>query len=147
MSAVFLNRHWWFLRNRTPKGFYTSDHPIVEHGDVTPEASSLATTLALNAASTFNETGIFRRLLPVLLTGILTMGPIVAFPLAPDVVLVMPDRTKYTNCASLDCQLQNMLNPTDLDFYNGLQILQSRRQVYSRGADFDLAERILSSVG
>jgi hypothetical protein len=128
MSAVFLNRHWWFLRNRAPKGFYTSDHPIVEHGDVTPEASSLATTLVLNAASTFGETGIFRRLLPVLLTGVLSVGPIVAFPLAPDVVLVMLD----TNCASLDGRLQNMLNASDLKFYNGLQTLQSHRQVYSR---------------
>lgn len=147
MSAVFLNRHWWFLRNQTPRGFYTSDHPIVEHGEVTSEATSLAATLAVNAASRSGASGIFGRMLPVLLTGIFTAGPIMAFPLAPDVVLVMLDRAKYTNCASLNGQLQNMLNPTDFEFYNGLQVLQSHRQVYSHDADFDLARRIRFNQG
>jgi hypothetical protein len=147
MSTVFFNRHWLFLQNRTPQRFYTSDHPIVEHGEITPEASSLAATLAVNAASTSGVAGIFGRLLPILLAGTLTVGPIVAFPLAPDIVLLMLERAKYANCASLDGRLQNILHPTDLEFYNGLQVLQSNRQVYSSDADFDLAARIQSAQG
>jgi hypothetical protein len=147
MSTVFFNRHWWFLQNRTAQPFYTSDHPIVEDGEVTPEASLLAATLAVNAASKSGAAGIFGRLLPILLTGMFKVGPIVALPLAPDVMLLMLDRAKYTNCASLDGQLQNMLNETDLEFYNGLQVLQSHRRVYSSDADFDLATRIQSAQG
>jgi len=82
--------------------------------------------------------------LPVLLTGMLMVRPIAAFPLAPDLVLVMLERAKYSNCASLDGRLRDMLHPTDLEFYNGLQVLQSHRQVYSSDPDFDLAARIQS---
>jgi hypothetical protein len=146
MSAVFLNRYWWFLRNRSSHSFYTSDHPIVEHGLTTPEARSLASDLALQAASKSGIRGIFRKLLPALLRNVFALGPIAAFPLAPDVVLVMLDRSKYRNGASLDGHLHDMTNPADVSFYNGLQALQSHRQVYSRDADFELVREILASA-
>ena len=141
MAGVFFHRHWLLLRNRQATGLYTSDHPIVEHGEITPEGESLAGTLALQAVSKSGSKGIFRKLLPVLLMNVFAVAPIAVFPLAPDVVLVMLDRVKYPNSASLDGRLQDMY-ARDIEFYNSLQVLQSHRQVYSRDPDFQLAERL-----
>jgi hypothetical protein len=142
MSTVFLERNWLFLHDATAEKFYTSDHPIVDHGEVTLTGVSLACTLALRAASTFGKEGRFKTLLPELLVNVFAVGPIAAFPLAPSVLLVMLDRTKYANGASLDGHLQNMSNPGDLEFYNGLQVRQSHRQVYSCDGNFDTAARL-----
>jgi hypothetical protein len=146
MAGVFFHRDWWFLLNSGAKGFYTSDHPVVEHGEVTTAAASLAETLGFQAASAAGSKGIFGKLLPVLLTNIFAVGPLALFPLAPDILLVMLDRTKYALGASLDGRVQNMLNPADLEFYNSVQVLQSNRQAYSRDNDFALAERISRSA-
>jgi Protein of unknown function (DUF4238) len=76
MSAIFLERNWLLLRNATAEKFYTSDHPIVDHGEVTSEGVSLACTLALRAASTFGMEGRFKTLLPDLLVNVFAVGPI-----------------------------------------------------------------------
>jgi hypothetical protein len=146
MAGIFLHRYWLFLRNRQAASLYTSDHPIVEHGEITPEGESVARSLAFQAVSKSGSSGIFGKLGPAFLMNVLTMAPTAVFPPAPDVVLVMLDRVKYPKAESIDGRLQDM-NPEDMEFYNSLQVRQSHRQVYSRDPDFKLAERVCKSVG
>ncbi len=145
MAGVFFHRHWLLMQNRQATGMHTSDHPIVEYGEVTPEGECLARTLALQAVSKSGSKGLFGKLMPALLMNVFAVAPVAIFPLAPDVVLVMLDRAKYPKFASQDGKLQDM-DVRDTEFYNGLQVLQSHRQIYSRDPDFQLAERLCKSA-
>jgi hypothetical protein len=141
VSRMLSNRIWILLHNDSGGSFYTSDHPIVEGGDCSPVVLSTAALLAKDVAAKLDGTGIFNKILPSLLLRIFAMGVRVAFPLAPDIILLLLDRWHYANGASLDGHVQRMGDVRDLDYYNGLQVLQSYRQVYSKDSDFTVALR------
>ena len=143
VSGLLHNRCWVFLHNDTGGSFYTSDHPIVEHGDCSPSASATAVDLARDVAGKFDAGGLFQKILPSLLLSIFAMGARVCFPLAPDVILMLLDREQYAKGVSLDGQVQRMRDACDPEYYNSLQVLQSYRQVYSKDSDFALATRLV----
>jgi hypothetical protein len=143
VAGMLNQRVWLLVHNETGNAFYTSDHPLAEHGEFGPAVESTATTLAQRLAEQFEGTGLFRKILPGLLANLFAMPLRVVFPLSPDVVLVMLDRQRYASGASTDGRVQPMMEARDLEFYNSLQVFQAYRQVYSRCPDFALVTRLV----
>ena len=143
VAGMLSHRVWLLVHNETGNPFYTSDHPLAEHGEFGPAVESTATSMAQTLAEEFGEAGLFRKILPSLLANLFAMPLRVVFPLSPDVVLVMLDRQRYSGGASIDGQMQPMMDARDLEFYNSLQVMQAYRQVYSKDPDFALALRLV----
>lgn len=102
--------HIWLLaRNDTGQPFYTSDAPVVRHANDPSWAGGM---------------------------GLASHGIEVVFPLTPRYALVMAERTFFPRLQFLDGKTL-MLNPAGVSFYNGLQIIHSRRQVYCSEDKFD----------
>jgi hypothetical protein len=143
VAGMLNHRVWLFVHNETGDPFYTSDHPLAEHGEIGPAVESTAMAMAQTLAEKLNGKGLFRKILPSLLANLFAMPLRVVFPLSPDVVLVMLDSERFPNGASIDGRVQPMMDARDLDFYNSLQVMQAYRQVYSKDSNFALAARLV----
>lgn len=113
VALAFFQDYWLLFRNSTGRSFYTSDHPVAHHNAILKQ--------------------------PLAAPMIGAVGSEVAFPLSPDLLLVMFDRTAFPQARSADGTVVDMTEPSNVEYYNSLQVLYSYRQVYADRPDFDLA--------
>lgn len=119
--ASVLEKHIWVVGlNNTSKPLYTSDTPLV----LQPHKA--------------------KGLLPC--TGLASKGIEIAFPLTPDYILILWERTSFRDLARKDCATIE-LDGNDVSHFNSLQVFQSYRQVYSSRSDFALAKEICGPEG
>ena len=115
-----LNQHLWFLGfNTAPYPFYTSDHPVVKRANI--QDPYLGT-------SGFGSTGIE-----------------IAFPVSPQLILILAERTFFKGAEKKDGQCIP-LGREAVRYYNLLQISQSFRQLYCFRNQFALAEKMCKKI-
>lgn len=116
LCGVLLNHIWVYFRTvdyRVPK-FYTSDSPLVRRGH--------ETTLMRGGE------------------GLNSRGVEIAFPLSPDVILVLFERAHHGH---QHAAFEGMVRTTDqqlVDYYNFLQVERSRQWLFSLDKDFQFAK-------
>ncbi len=115
MCNVLQNHIWLVGLNETSQPFYTSDSPLVRRA---------------HKEERFWST-----------SGLGSEGIEIAFPLTPKHILILCDRRFFGEIASRDCGTIS-LNSDNVTYYNGLQVFQSSRQVYSARDTFALAQEI-----
>jgi hypothetical protein len=142
VSSTLLRRAWVLFHNQMASPLYTSDHPLAEDQDCSQRGTSDAAEFTTQVVNAFESPGVFRTVLPDLVMNLLTMGAIIAFPLAPDGCLVLLDTARYSRATAV-CDSAILMDPGDFTYYNRLQSEQALRQVYSRDANFNL----LTSAG
>ncbi len=143
LAGMLSHRFWLFVHSEIGNAFYTSDHPLAEHGEFGPAVKSTAACMAQTMGEEFGEASLFHEILPSLLANVLAMPQSVVFPISPDIMLVMLDRERCAEGASIDGQVQPMMDTNDRDFYNSLQVMHAYRHVFSQGSDFELAMRLV----
>lgn len=112
--AEALKSHVWLvgvIENGPP--LYTSDNPVVHR-------------------SHSNYTG------PPIGDGLGSPGIEVAFPLDPKCVLVLYEKSFFGDYGDLDSRAV-VLVKRNVDYYNSMQVVKSRRWVYSSTENFDIA--------
>lgn len=117
IALSFYSLTWVLCINRTKKKFYTSDNPIaqIEH---------LHNTFLPN-------------------TGLRSPGVEIAFPISPDLLLIMLDG-QYHNMAAQDmtgwdCNIENTIN-----YYNEVTALNSETCTISQNGDWHVIEKLLA---
>jgi hypothetical protein len=112
-----LKNHIWIMGiNMTGQPFYTSDNPIVRRAHKTHPSRSY--------------------------TGFGSQGIEVVFPLSSQCIIVMFEKTFFKHLVDLDRKSVPIFTENDVRDYNGLQVLQSHRQIYCMTDEFILAEQI-----
>lgn len=114
-----LERHYWVVGiNNTEHLFYTSDHPLVRRG---------------------NQTRGGRRLV-----GILDPGIEFAFPLDSTHILLILERTHFTDWLKNDNR-GIVLSSDQVRDYNSLQVMRSSQRVLCADNDFHLASEVCAA--
>lgn len=112
VGRAFYNFTWSVGVNKTGQPLYTSDQPVVRFAHLDdPELSH---------------------------EGFASPGIEVAFPLGPEHLLLMRDVRAPGGDRANDGSVEE-LTKERVEFYNGLQVEQSRRQIYCRDGAFDQA--------
>ncbi len=115
----FLERlldHIWFIGiNETDRALWTSDDPVVIRAHKYHSIMSMA--------------------------GTASKGVEIAFPLTPKMILILFERTFHKDLANRPYE-HIMLNEEDVAYYNEMQVEQSRRQIFSSGEDFAIAQSL-----
>lgn len=113
------NYYWIFGRNQTDKLFYTSDHPLVQK-------ETLQSIHNKNSDSSFADFTLLDEEL--------------SFPITPKYNITFYKKNKmWKHLKRFDGRRVDV-NDTNVEWYNGLQILRSYRQIYSSDNDFSFIE-------
>ncbi len=115
VGSAFFGHTWILGVNKTPKPLYTSDQPVVRFAHLKDPILS-------------NE-------------GFALPGIEVVFPLDSDHLLIMRDKSAPGGNPSNEGSVET-LNEELVRFYNGMQLEQSRRQIYCREDAFELASEM-----
>jgi hypothetical protein len=112
---ILLNHIWIIGINRTAQPFYTSDNPVARWAHKNHPLRSYS--------------------------GLRSEGVEIAFPLTPKCILALLERTFHTDLEVLDCGFMP-IDENGVVYYNGLQVFDSHRWIFSPSNDFTLAEEI-----
>jgi hypothetical protein len=112
---VLLNHIWIVGINKTDQPFYTSDNPVVRWAHKNHPLKSYS--------------------------GLRSEGVEIAFPLTPEYILALLERTYHVDLEVLDCGFMPV-DENGVVYYNGLQVFDSHRWIFSPSADFTLAEKM-----
>ena len=118
MIRILANHIWIIGVNQTPQTFYTSDHPISAYPHLHHPIKSYS--------------------------GLRSKGIEIVFPLNSRYILSMCERSYHTNLEILDCKSMD-IDANGVTYFNGFQVVQSNRWIYSNSDEFDLADEILSA--
>lgn len=118
IGRAFFNHTWVIGVNKTLLPLYTSDQPVVRFAHIDDPKLS-------------NE-------------GFASPGIEVAFPLDPEHLLIMRDLRAPGGGRSNDGSVED-LNDARVEFYNRMQVEQSRRQIYCRDDAFGLASQMCAT--
>lgn len=117
-SAECFSDFIWILGiNRTDAKFLTSDRPICTIPHIQKQYMSMS--------------------------GIMSEGVEVFYPLSPDIILVMFDRRYHIKARKYDRHCVDIHNKEVIEYYNSICVLQSERCVFSQIDDFSLIDRML----
>lgn len=114
-TQALLNHIWFVGTNTTDDPFFTSDHPIVKRAHITDHLRSYS--------------------------GIASEGIEIAFPLSPEFILILCERTAFMEYEKFENRMIP-LNADNVTYYNSLQVVQSYRQVFSLKDNFNLAHEM-----
>lgn len=118
VGRALFNHTWGIGLNKTQQPLYTSDQPVVRFAHIDDPNLS-------------NE-------------GFASPGIEVVFPLDSDHLLIMRDRNAPGGDRAKDGSVED-LNDERVEFYNRMQVEQSRRQIYCRDNAFDLATQMCAA--
>lgn len=118
IGQAFFMYTWVIGVNKTGQPLYTSDQPVVRHTHIVHPFLS-------------NE-------------GFVAPGVEVVFPLDSDHLLLMRDRRAPGGDGANDGSVEE-LDDARVEFYNRMQVEQSRRQIYCREGAFDLVARMCAA--
>lgn len=113
MAVIMVQMKWMKLRNETALPYWTSDHPVTLHNPIR--------TPGLGNL------------------GLKCRGIQLLFPLSPTTALCLCDPVEYADLPNESATK----DPQNVVFQNHLQMIASTRFVFSRSADFSLADEIL----
>lgn len=117
-SAERFNDFIWILGiNKTNAKLFTSDRPICTIPHVQKQFVSMA--------------------------GIMSEGVELFYPISPDIILIMFDRSYHKNARKLDRHCVDIQSVDTIDYYNSICVSQSERCVFSQTDDFSLIDRML----
>jgi hypothetical protein len=114
ISATLRDHLWIILKNTTGKVFYTSDNPLVRHGNIKHPVRSFS--------------------------GLGSKGIEIAFPLSPEYLLLLAEAEVFAALKKKDGKAWAVTDKENVTFYNSLQVLQSYRYIFAPEPDFDLAD-------
>lgn len=115
-TAEILNNHIWVMYvNKTDMPFYTSDNPVI----TIPHKSDKYMSYG----------------------GIASEGVEIVFPITPNLLLAMYEKTWHSNRFS-DRSFVSLTSKEKVAYFNMYQIMQSDRCVFSIKDDFGLAEQM-----
>jgi len=115
IGKAFVSHTWIIGVNKTQQPLYTSDQPVVRFAHI-------------DDANFSNE-------------GFASPGIEVAFPLDSEHLLIMRDWRAPDGSRTYDGSIAD-LSEDNVDFYNRMQVEQSRRQIYCRDDAFDLVSQM-----
>lgn len=117
-QAERFNDFIWILGvNKTESKFLTSDRPICSIPHIQNQFVSMS--------------------------GIMSEGVEVFYPISPEHILIMYDRAYHNRVKKYDRHCIDILNKDIIDYYNSACISQSERCVFSQTDDFSLIDRML----
>jgi hypothetical protein len=114
MSKELCRMIWLVAVNKTNSPFYTSDNPVVKDNHIKEVGNR----------------------------GWLSQGVEINFPLGPNRLLVIYERTHFKEYEGADSRLIPMTEADDVAGYNRYQVIGSYRQIYSVADDFSLADKM-----
>lgn len=106
-------------KNATDMPFYTSDHPVAKIPNIISSVRSFA--------------------------GWGSKGIEIAFPLSPQYLLVLCERSYFQKMEHLNYQILELQDVQNIIYYNSLQVNDSYRFIYSSSPDFSLAQEMVSA--
>lgn len=110
-AKIFFSHIWMLGLNKSNKKLYTSDSPICTHAHVKHSFLSM--------------------------NGLASKGVEVFYPISPDILLIMLDRSYHTHYLSSERRYVE-LNSDNIDFYNSILAMEAERAIYSSDGDFKL---------
>ena len=115
-ARTFSSHIWLLLKNNTTQPFFTSDNPIgtAEHVHNPYMAMS----------------------------GVSSEGVEIYFPLSPDLMLVMFEKTYHSNMMSKNYRIVEIDDLDMIDDYNSRSVMNSSRCVFSQTDDFSIIEKM-----
>lgn len=116
VAKTFSNHIWILIKNKTTQPFFTSDNPIgtAEHVH-NPYVS---------------------------MSGLSSKGVEVYFPLSPDLMLVMYEKTYHHNISSKNYRIIEVDELDIIAYYNSQCVINSSRCVFSQTNDFSIIEEM-----
>jgi hypothetical protein len=117
--GILLNHIWIVGINKTDRPFYTSDNPVVRWAHKSHPLRSYS--------------------------GLRSEGVEIAFPLTPKCILTLLERTFHADLEVLDCGFMP-IDENGVVYYNGLQVFDSHRWIFSLSSDFTLTEEMCGDV-
>jgi len=78
------------------------------------------------------------------MSGIMSEGVEVFYPISPNLILIMLDRNYHSNVRKFDRRCVDILTKDTIEYYNSFCISQSERCVFSQTNDFSLIDRMLA---
>lgn len=115
-AKTFSDHIWLLLKNKTTQPFYTSDNPI---------------GTAEHACNPY-----------IAMSGVSSKGVEVYFPISPDLMLVMFEKTYHHNFTSKNYRIIEIEELDIIEDYNSRCIMNSSRCVFSQTGDFSIIDKM-----
>jgi len=119
LDEALSNHIWLVFKNKTGMPLYTSDHPVVKNPNIWDPVRSM---------SGYNSEGIE-----------------LAFPLTPDIIFSIGERTFFKNAEAAENLVLDITDEQNIIYFNSLQVTNSYRQVYSKTDNFDLPKEMVNT--
>ncbi|MCL1468905.1 DUF4238 domain-containing protein [Argonema galeatum] len=119
ISDLFINYIWKICFNNSNQPFFISDNPVVMQPHLKSSDYSYKGRLELNEGA----------------------GTEVVCPLTSDIILIMRDRSYFSEDANNENKLV-LLSIEEVNNYNKLQVLQCDKKFFCKEDKFDLAKKI-----
>ncbi len=116
IANTFADHIWLLLKNNTKKPFFTSDNPIGTTEHIKHPYMSMG--------------------------GLSAKGVEVFFPLAPDLMLILLEKTHHSIFASKNHHIIEIDEPEIVEDYNSRCVMNSSRCIFSQTNDFSIIERM-----
>lgn len=116
IANTFANHIWILLKNKTHQPFFTSDNPI-------------GTTEHIHNPY-------------MAMSGISSEGVEVYFPISPDLMLLMFEKTHHKDIVSKNYRIIEIDNHEIIDDYNSRCVMNSSRCVFSQTDDFSIIDKM-----
>ena len=117
-AQTFDNHIWILLKNNTSQKYLTSDNPIGTIAHIKDPMISMS--------------------------GIASKGVEVYFPLSPDLLLIMLEKTHHVNYCSQNHRIVQVVRVDVVDYYNSYCVMNSTRCVYSQNGDFSIVDKLIA---
>lgn len=115
-SQIFDSHIWILLKNKTEKKFLTSDNPIGTIAHVKDPVLSMS--------------------------GVASKGVEVYFPLSPDLLLIMLEKTYHAKYEHQHRRIVEVDKINVVEYYNSYCVMNSSRCVYSIDNDFSMVDKL-----
>lgn len=118
LTDNLINHMWFIYESKCSKKFITSDHPLVKRS---------------HSQNRINVNGIG------------STGIEIAWPLSPEYILVIMERTFHKGLEKNEGKRLSTIKPDDVEYYNQLQVIHSYRQLYSKVDNFESIGEFLNN--
>ena len=118
LANVLSNHIWILLKNKTKHQFFTSDNPI---GTIAHSSNPYLS-----------------------MSGLASEGVEIYFPISPDMMLIMYEKTYHSKLTPMHCRILETENEEMVNYYNSHCIINSSRCVFSQMPDFSIVSKIKS---
>jgi len=119
LDQALLSHIWVIFRNTTGIPLWTSDHPVAKRANVDDPVRSMS--------------------------GYTSEGIEISFPLAPDIMITLAERTFFKDLEVIENCVVPMDDEQNVIYCNSLQVMDSYRQVYSPDNNFELAKEMVTT--